>query len=163
MGLKGLFSIWKTKKSKRGKIMLDYSTIEVVTKALDKPTFFTPLMILLIVILIVGLICIAIAYQKYITIFFLGLLIASAILSFSKTYDSFNPTFSLIKMEATGIEMDTDIFPDENSVQYLKKEDEKIYFYTIIYQKSLDDLDEIKDLTENGFKKILFNLEHQKK
>lgn len=70
---------------------------------------------------------------------------------------------SLVKIETTGVEMKTDVYPSENEIEYLKKEGDKIYFYTQIFYKPTDNLHKIKMQTKDGFERVIFNLENEEK
>lgn len=68
---------------------------------------------------------------------------------------------ALVKIEATGIEMKSEVFPSENEYPYLKKEGENIYYYTKVWQEDIKSPSKVRDRTFKKFKEVKFDLENQ--
>lgn len=70
-------------------------------------------------------------------------------------------SLALIKMEVTGIEMKSEVFPSENEYPCFKKEGDKIYYYAKIKKEDSKSASKIRDNTIFEFSELIFDLENQ--
>lgn len=140
--------------------MLDYSTTEIVKPYIQQPPMGTKNIILCSVITIV-LITLACLIKSELA---KGLLVAAmTMLLAGAVYSSRPKKVALIKIEVSGIEMKSEIYPSADKYPYLKKEDNKIYYYIIVNRESLNDPSEIIEETKSEFEGTLKNLNNQNK
>lgn len=70
---------------------------------------------------------------------------------------------SLVRFETTKIQIAQDVYLTEGKYPYLKKDGDKVYYYTLIKKGIKDNPYEIKKAIEKNFEKIVFNAENQRK
>lgn len=70
---------------------------------------------------------------------------------------------ALVRFEVKEIQMTQDAYPIEGKYPYLKKDGDKVYYYTLIKRGIKDNPYEIKKATEKKFEKLAFNVENQRK
>lgn len=143
--------------------MLDYSTIQVVDQCMDKEQLLTPSIAIGIIVVIALLLCLGAATDNFLWFYILAMLLAAVVVIPLAYGEATMSPYSLVKIETTGVEMKTDVYPSENEIEYLKKEGDKIYFYTQIFYKPTDNLHKIKMQTKDGFERVIFNLENEEK
>lgn len=67
----------------------------------------------------------------------------------------------LIKIEVNDIKLNDYTFPQSKDYPYLKKENGKVYYYTLISGRNINNPWKIKKEIQDKFDEIVFNLENQ--
>lgn len=142
--------------------MLNYSTVEVVNPDVGLPSVDTNITILCLAAIIL---CIIWAFMTSPELGKGTLLAVSVVmvLILGARYSSLFGRMELIKIEVSDVEMKSDIYPGADKYPYFKKENDKVYYYTTIAQKTENDPYNINRQIEKEFLKELFNLKNQKK
>lgn len=142
--------------------MLNYSTVEVVNPDVGLPSVDTNITILCLATIIL---CIIWAFMTSPELGKGTLLAVSVVmvLILGARYSGLFGRMELIKIEVSDVEMKSDIYPSVDKYPYFKKENDKVYYYTTIVQKTENDPYNINRQIEKEFLKNLFNLKNQKK
>lgn len=143
--------------------MLDYKTIEVLTKGFRlSPNALLYLGIIIGVGVFMGILILNIPTMEIKDAVIVGVL-ASLSLTFGFIgSDVFQKDSNLIKIEVNDIKLNDYTFPQSKEYPYLKKENGKVYYYTLISGKNVNNPWKIKKEIQDEFDEIVFNLENQK-
>lgn len=143
--------------------MLDYKTIEVLTKGFRlSPNTLLYLGIIIGVGVFMGILILNIPTMEIKDAVIVGVL-ASLSLTFGFIgSDVFQKDSNLIRIEVNDIKLNDYTFPQSKDYPYLKKENGKVYYYTLINGKNVNNPWKIKKEIQDEFDEIVFNLENQK-
>ena len=70
---------------------------------------------------------------------------------------------SLVRFEVSEVSTSQNVYPGEDKYPYFKKDGDKLYYYDLIKNRIINDPYEVKKSTEEKFKKLVFNMENQRK
>lgn len=143
--------------------MLDYKTIEVLTKGFRlSPNTLLYLGIIIGVGVFMGILILNIPMMEIKDAVIVGVL-ASLSLTFGFIgSDVFQKDSNLIRIEVNDIKLNDYTFPQSKDYPYLKKENGKVYYYTLINGKNVNNPWKIKKEIQDEFDEIVFNLKNQK-
>lgn len=142
--------------------MLDYKTIEILSQGfrLTPRIFFY-----LIFIVVAGIIAAAAIYQeseergKSILV---GIVVSFLCLGLVYFCGGFQEQSTLVKIGVNDVELKTDIYPQTEKYPCLKKENDKVYYFTYINGKHVNNPYKIKEEIQSEFEGIIFNLKNEK-
>lgn len=143
--------------------MLDYKTIEVLTKGFR----LSPNTLLYLGIIIGAGVFMGILVYKIPMMEIKDAVIVGVLASLSLTFDFlgsnvFQKDSHLIKIEVNDIKLNDYTLSQSKDYLYLKKENGKVYYYTLINGKNVNNPWKIKKEIQDEFDEIVFNLENQK-
>lgn len=143
--------------------MLDYKTIEVLTKGSRlSPNTLLYLGIIIGVGVFMGILILNIPMMEIKDAVIVGVL-ASLSLTFGfMGSDLFQKDSNLIRIEVNDIKLNDYTPPQSKDYPYLKKENGKVYYYTLINGRNINNPWKIKKEIQDEFDEIVFNLENQK-
>lgn len=143
--------------------MLDYKTIEVLTKGSRlSPNTLLYLGIIIGVGVFMGILILNIPTMEIKDAVIVGVL-ASLSLTFGFIgSDVFQKDSNLIRIEVNDIKLNGYTLSQSKDYPYLKKENGKVYYYTLINGKNVNNPWKIKKEIQDEFDEIVFNLENQK-
>ena len=144
--------------------MLDYSTVEVLSKSyymfFETLKSFAPLIVLL------GIITISLFYKQHysaIECLFAGVGIMFIFSLWIFFTCSFIVKENYVRIETKDVEMSSAFFPSSDKCPRLEKVGDKVYFYTHVSSENTSSSYKIKKEVQEDFNGLLFDLQNQKK
>lgn len=142
--------------------MLDYKTIEVLTKGFRlSPNTLLYLGIIIGAGVFMGILIYKIPMMEIKDAVIVGVLTSLALTFGFLGSNVFQKDSHLIKIEVNDIKLNDYTFPQSKDYPYLKKENGKVYYYTLISGRNINNPWKIKKEIQDKFDEIVFNLENQ--
>lgn len=142
--------------------MLDYKTIEILSQGFK----LTPIVLIYLIIIVAAGIMFGLnVYNDYMErneSILAGIILSFACLVIMYFIGGFQEKSTLVKIEVNDVELKTDIYPQTKKYPYLKKENDKVYYFTYINGKHANNPYKIKGEIQDKFEGIVFNLKNEK-
>lgn len=144
--------------------MLDYSTVEVLSKSYY--LFFESLKALVPVTVLGIIIMIFISYKQHCSaMVYLSRGVSVILLELLTVFLMCNVILkeNYVRIETKDVEMSSAFFPSSDKCPRLEKVGDKIYFYTHVSSENTSSSYKIKKEVQEDFNGLLFDLQNQKK